>query len=134
MADIDWRVWIKTKLDAYAPLLVVVPAAQIVGSGSLEEAPGVRPFIMIRAGFESRGPFPGVSTRNATLWVHDDPGDYMRIDNIMKLCRAALEGPVSESGGVACRWAGDSTELADEGFKTICRNQSYQLQGKDGNA
>lgn len=131
MADIDWRVWAKVRLDGAAPVTAIVPAASILGAGSIEENVKNRPFIIVKVGVELPGPFPGSTVQSLTLWVHDDPGDYMKIDSILKATRDALEGAVPESGGVVCRWMGDSVDLADEGFKTICRNQTFQLNGKD---
>lgn len=130
MSDIDWRVWLKVKLDN-GTTATLVPAKRIYGAGRFEDDPGERPFIVIRCGPESRGPFPGATVRTATIWVHDDPGSYMTIDSILAAIKSDLEGAVTEAGGVAARWTGDSTELADEGFKTITRNTSYQLNGKE---
>lgn len=129
MADLDWRVWLKTKVDALAGT-TGVPAARVKAAGSADENVKVRPFIVIKAGLEIPGPFPGVSTRFASLWVHDDPGTYMTIDSILKVLKEGLDGQVLDVGGVSCRWAGDSQELADDLFKTITRNISFQLQGK----
>lgn len=128
MADINWRTWLKTKIDALA-VQTGVPAGQVLGAGSLDENIGTLPAIIIKTGVESPGPFPGVTTQSAVLWVHDAPGSYLRIDEIIKALKA-LDGQVVDSGGVACRWAGDSTELADDGFHTITRNTSFNLQGK----
>lgn len=128
MADVDWRVWLKQRVDALA-VSTGVPAARVIAAGSLEENVGTLPMIIIKTGSESPGPFPGVTTHNAILWVHDEPGSYLRIDAIIKALKA-LDVQVAVPGGVACRWIGDSTELADDGFHTITRNTSFQLQGR----
>lgn len=137
MPDLNWRTWMYGKLAGHAPLTSVVPVAQIKGAGSLDSDPGPRPFIVIRIGTERRGPFPGVSYCDAMLWVHDEPGDYLRIDNILQIVKDFLvpngrEEPVPNAGGIAITWQGHSSELADEGFRTIMRNASYQLTGKAG--
>lgn len=129
----DWRTWLYARLDA-PELTAIVPRGSHFGAGSIDENVEPRPFIVIKAGAELRGPFPGVSENFATIWVHDEPGSYTRIDDALKVIRAVLEGAVTDLGGVACRWQGDSAELADEFFGTITRNTSYRLNGKDGAA
>lgn len=128
---VNWRVWMKETLDAAG--LTGIPPAQITAAGSLEATPPVaqRPFIVIRVGPKLRGPFPGVHVHNAAIWVHDEPGDYGRIDTALEEIRAAIEGSVPEADGVAARWLGDSQELADDLLGTILRNTTYQLNGKD---
>lgn len=130
MADINWRTWLKTKLDAGATGARVGDAL-IMGAGSIEENVDGRPFIVIKVGSEGRGPFPGSTVRVATIWVHDEPGTYETIDLVLADIKADIEGPVQEAGGVSAVWTGDSVELADEGYRTITRNTTYQLNGKE---
>lgn len=132
----DWRVWTKTTLDAYAALTAEVDADAIFGAGPIDEPPGFRPFIELRFSGPFRGPFPGVSYTNLTVWVHDDPGDYMRIDAVIALVKDALSGverekQVSEANAVCARWLGDSDDLVDDGYHTISRNAVFQLSKKE---
>lgn len=141
MADATWREWVYQKLIADVGVTAIVPVASIYGGGSVTAPPANKPFIVIRQGTEVRGPYPGISATTVSVWVHDEPGDYLRIGQALKAIRAALVGAGGHTaatpgatGGVACRWAGESDDLADDFLKTIVRNASYSLNGKDGNA
>jgi hypothetical protein len=68
-------------------------------------------------------------SQNAELWAHDQPGSYARIDAILAAVRGALVGQVALPGAVACRWQGDSQDLADDGLGTITRNSAFRLVG-----
>lgn len=139
MADTDWRVWLFDRLRLNAPLTTLLPAVNMFGAGSLTVAPEVKPFMVIRLEPEQPGPYPGSNRARATLWVHDEPGDYMRIDAVLKAAKTALVGaaqvaPAAGVGAIACAWRGNSSDLSDPDYKTIMRNSTYDLIGKDGNA
>jgi hypothetical protein len=142
MSDVDWRVWTFDKLANDAALIALLSSADnIFGGGSLLAPPETKPFLVIRLDPEVRGPFIGVSRQRVTLWAHDEPGDYMALDSVLRACRAALVGSgatvgqvTGTPGGVAVSWQGDSGDLADPDYGTILRTSSYDFQGKDGNA
>lgn len=141
MSDVDWRVWLYETISNDDALLALVPADNIYGGGSLLAPPETKPFLVIRLEPEDPGPFPGVSRQRASLWAHDEPGDYMRIGSVLRACRAALVGSgatvgqvVNAAGAVAASWQGDSGDLADPDYGTILRTSSYDLMGRDGNA
>lgn len=95
----------------------------------------VRPFVVLRWGSTS----PGVSTVNRrvlTVWVHDTPSDYGRIDQIMKRVRVLLESMFAfptENGWISeVEWVGDSDDLTDDGNQTILRQGNYAIIGSGG--
>lgn len=124
----DWRTWAYAKLTANAGVGALVQDADVHGSGSLEGSPA-RPFIMLRFGPTVRGAYAGTSQTELQVWVHDEPGDYLRIQAILQAVRAALEGVVASAGAHVARWQGESQDLADDGYGTITRWASYNLVG-----
>ncbi len=128
----NWRAWIYDKLTADAAVLALVPAPRIQAAGSLEARENVKPFIVIRLGSEAPelndGDAPHITAQDATVWVHDEPGSYKRIDTIIKAVRNVLVGQVPTA--VAAIWQGDSGELSDPEQGTIVRNSTYRLYGR----
>lgn len=128
----NWRAWLYETLTADIGVTTIVPTQRINAAGSLEARQEARPFIVIRLGLEvaelNDGDAPEVTSQDATIWVHDDPGSYKRIDAILGAVRGALIGQVNSA--IACVWQGDSGELADPDQGTIVRNSSYRLLGR----
>lgn len=98
------------------------------------DTPQDRPFLQIRWGRNDVAlTKTEVGFRNLTIWVHDQPGDYTKIDTIILRLRALLPTLVGESNGLgfvmAVEWTGDSEDLSDDGHRTITRNTSFRLVG-----
>lgn len=102
------------------------------------DTPAERPFLQLRYGATTPGPARGgvgPNMRDLTIWVHDVPNDYTRIDKIVqqiKIVMLALEAEQSAltDGWLAVvEWVGDSDDLADDGHRTITRNTSYRIVG-----
>lgn len=98
------------------------------------DTPQTRPFLQLRWGRNDVGlSQTEIGRRNLTIWVHDQPGDYTRIDQIVMRLRTLLPALVGESNGLgylmAVEWSGDSEDLADDGHRTITRNTSFSLVG-----
>lgn len=96
------------------------------------DTPQTRPFLQLRWGVNAIG--LDVSTRRSlVIWVHDQPGDYTKIDQIIFRLRGlipSLIGTRDTQGylqGVV--WEGDSEDLTDDGHRTIARNTSFTLVG-----
>ncbi len=74
-----------------------------------------------------------MATRNLTIWVHDEPNDYSKIDQVVRRLRELLPGIEAaehDSGWInSIRWAGDSDDLTDDGHGTITRTTSYTIVG-----
>lgn len=130
--SMDWRTWVHSKLTtepSATALLAVVPLDGIKGAGSLTGSPKEKPFIIPRFGPKLRRNPEGPYSVSVSIWVHDEPGSYLRIEQAIGLIKPLLEGPVAMAGAVSCEWAGDSGDLADDGFGTIVRNTSFILVG-----
>lgn len=96
------------------------------------DTPPQRPFLQLRWGRNDEG-LDVVTRRSLTIWVHDEPGDYGRIDSIILRLRQllpVLEGMSNGAGHLmAVEWTGDSEDLADDGHRTITRWASFSLVG-----
>lgn len=126
----NWRQWIYTTLSAAGPVTAIVPSVRIISSGALTGRPNATPFLVVRVMPLTRELAEGVAhSQNAEIWAHDQPGSYARIDNVLAAVRAALVGQVALPGAVACRWQGDSGDLADDGLGTISRNSAFRCIG-----
>lgn len=136
MADmVDWRSWSYARLGGSLELAIVgVPIGSIYGAGSLEGKPASMPFIVITFGEELADirddGVPTVASQYMTLWAHDEPGDYLRIDAVLEACKLALVGQVAVPGGIVARWEGNSGDLSDDRYGTIVRNSEYRLIGR----
>jgi hypothetical protein len=98
------------------------------------DTPQTRPFLQIRWGLNEIGlKNTAVSRRTLTVWVHDEPGDYTRIDEILYRVKSLLPTLDGQSNGlghvVSIEWTGDSEDLADDGHGTITRNTGFSLVG-----
>lgn len=107
----------------------VVPAAVLSGD---VDTPSERPFVQLRW----NNTIPGLGTvdrRDLVVWVHDEPGDYDRIDSIIrriKTIMGSLVGLPHEEGHLmTCEWTGDSADLTDDGHGTITRTTSFSIVG-----
>jgi hypothetical protein len=96
------------------------------------DTPEARPFMQLRWGVNNVG-LDVVTRRFLVVWVHDEPGDYSRIDRIIQRLRVLLpllEGTVDGSQSIlAVEWTGDSEDLTDDGHRTIARTASFTLVG-----
>lgn len=98
------------------------------------DTPVNRPFLQLRWGRNDQAlSKTQIGRRTLTVWVHDEPGDYTRIDLIVQRVRDILLPMAGQSNGfghvIAVEWSGDSEDLTDDGHKTIARNTSFSLVG-----
>lgn len=65
------------------------------------------------------------------LWAHDRGQDYMRIDALLERGRQLITGAAQYTAAgetlVAARWAGDSPDLYDDGFRTVTKHADFQV-------
>lgn len=118
----------------------IVNDATLMGMGITEDGsfavdmdtPQARPFLQLRWGRNDEG-LDVVTRRNLVIWVHDQPGDYGRIDSIISRLRALILSlaaqPNVDGWLMGAEWAGDSEDLTDDGHRTIARNTSFVLVG-----
>lgn len=114
------------------PILVglgIVPLGVLTGD---VDTPEQRPFIQARWNNTTPG-IDVASRRDVVLWVHDTPGDYDRIDSVIrriKTIMASLVGvPHSAGHLMVAEWTGDSADLTDDGHGTITRTTSFSVVG-----
>lgn len=126
----NWRQHLKAQMDA----IKAANGFDVYAGGSLTGSPEKRPFIVINVGSDfpelNDGDVPAWSKRSASIWVHDDPGSYDKIDTIIKAIRDKLVGQVAQADAICITWDGDSDQFADDMMGTIVRNTSYQLIGR----
>jgi len=123
----DWRTFVYARLLAEAGVTDLVPAARIYGAGAMTGHPGAVPFLVLRFGPDESRAGRAAREGECAVWAHDDPGSYLRIDEVLAAVRVALDAPVSEAGAVAVEWQGMSGDLSDDQLDTITRNASYRL-------
>lgn len=130
---LDVRRWVYARLiadDGIRQLLGDPP--RVVGTLGGEESavPAAKPFAVIRQGPTMRYMPEGGVTTDVTIWVHDDPDGYTRIDQVIGVIRELLEGQIGDPDGIAVSWSGDSQDLADDARKTNVRTTSYRLASR----
>lgn len=125
------RTIVRLALTADAPLATLGVVPEGVLSGDVD-TPEQRPFIQLRWNNTSPG-LDVVSRRDLVVWIHDMPGDYDRIDSVIrriKTVMASLVGVAHSSGHLmVAEWTGDSADLTDDGHGTITRTTSFSLVG-----
>lgn len=132
----DWRTWVYQRLINDVDITADVPAEQIFTGASLTGVPAARPFIVVTFGTNLAelhdGDMPSATSQRGVIQAHDDPGDYLRIDRILKNVRTLLAGATAgkNGGGIMGMWEGDSGDLSDDLFKTILRQGEYRFVGK----
>lgn len=122
---------IMNMLTTNDPLLNEIPADRWFGSGAVVDTPA-RPFAEIRFG----GVFPGlgrVKRRRLEVWIHDEEGDYERIDHIIGLVKDVLDGAehvfYENVELISSEWKGDSTDLFDDGYRTNTKSTGFDVIG-----
>jgi len=100
-------------------------------SANATDSPTYRPFVIIRwedhtATFADRGP------QNLTIWVHDDGQDYARVNDMLQRIREVMADAVHVVGNdgdtlTESRWLGSSSDLYDDGYRTITRNATFRV-------
>lgn len=113
-----------------------VPPDRVFQTGSVDTNP-VTPFIVYR----QSGHFPGVTKRSKVrqqsleIWVHDEPGDYSRIDGILNRIEQTFDAVVHASAAEgesigSADFESRSPDLDDDGFGTICKMTNYTITGR----
>lgn len=132
------RTWVYQKVMATPSL--GVPGARVysVGAvGRLGDTPD-RPFIVIREMLIAPSLLPSwpVDNRPYQIWVHDDPGSMMRIDQAIGAVRVYLPEQAPTVFGdeeiFACEWNAMSDDLYDDHHKTNTRHADFTLKVKGG--
>lgn len=120
--------------DVYAtngPFMALLPGG-LFGDRQEFQVPEAKPFGVLL----SEGPLPGVKTHRqyrSQLWVHDEPGDYTRIDNVLKEAENLLTAVLPRTlNGVwlnDVQWLGVSGDLSDDARRTNVKYVTFLLTG-----
>jgi hypothetical protein len=114
-----------------------LPSTGVFLAGTTD-TPDERPFLALAWGNENRGlsweSQPG--TRELVIWVHDIPGDYERIDAIIKRIRTLLSTSVHVEGLdgytlTQADWTGTSGDLQDDGHGTFVRTVGFTVVSRE---
>lgn len=112
-------------------LLDDIPEDRWFGSGSIVDTPA-RPFAEIRFGGVFRGMGP-VKRRRLEVWVHDEEGDYTRIDRIIAGLKRVLDGAehvfYEDVELIYASWVSDSTDLYDDKYRTNTKSTGFDVIG-----
>lgn len=123
-------------IAANPDVVAEVPADRWYQAGSVAENP-VKPFGIYR--LSSTG--PGVTRRSPSrevrleMWIHDEPGSYLRIDRLLSALERTFEAVVHASAAEGesisqAHFDSRSPDLNDSGFGSICKATIYTLTGK----
>lgn len=112
-------------------------ALGVISSGVLSgdiDTPEARPFLNLKWGTTNPAPFGGAAQQSTlTIWVHDEPNDYERIDAICRRLRVLLPSLVgmqdTDDYVSQVAWTGDGIDLKDDGHRTITRQANYLING-----
>jgi len=132
----DVRSWQQAKLAGDATLVGMLGAgaASVVSVSSFESVPEAKPFVVHRLGLsvpELRDDNRTVTmTTPASYWIHDLPGDYLRIDGIANKIQEILELSTPDSLVIQANWQDTSEELRDPEMGTILRVVRFRLVHK----
>jgi hypothetical protein len=98
------------------------------------DTPKVRPMIVLNWGRTNPG-MGAINRRLLQVWIHDNPGDYERIDRCLQHVRAAFDDIAGINTGTAGQWLsqidweGDSDNLVDDVVGTFARYGEYTFTG-----
>lgn len=126
------RQWLHETLTADATLMALLQGGVHAARG-FDSVPATKPFLVHRGSTDTPDIMDGnvavASTRYWWVWVHDDPGDYTRIDDVLDRVRIVLQGARggSQSGIVVARWIDSSDDLFDDQMGTVCRYDRYTI-------
>jgi len=110
-----------------------ITASTIFASNAVDTVTA-SPFLVLR--WEEQTARWGIANQRGkqllTVWAHDRTGDYSRINAILKrvetILTLALHVPGTDGMTLTqCEWRGESSDLYDDGFKTITRNSAYDV-------
>jgi hypothetical protein len=125
----NWRRWAYDTIRLDDVISGIMPVTNIHAAGSLNSIPRVKPFVIINHAPSFRS---NVRTQvgGLVISVHDDPGDYGRIDSILNRIRELFNDAIpGQPGSTVVEWLNDSTDLADDGYGTIMRQSSFRTVG-----
>jgi hypothetical protein len=125
------RAAVNLALSTNLDLLVLGLQPEQTYAANAIDTPIEKPFIVMR--WEEVTPaFKDKGTQGLTVWVHDELGDYTRIDLMLEKVKEILTAMVHVAGSdgrviTLIEWTGDSPDFWDDGFNTITRNSGFRV-------
>lgn len=119
------RTWVYDQMMGHTAMNVIV-GQRIYSTTSLQKAPSQKPFIMYRQ-LSNRPDMRGddgslVKDENWLIFVHDIPGDYLQIDQLLRYLRELFEDTYDQGNGIIrSMWLEDSEDFRDDDMGTILK-------------
>ena len=126
------RTWLRNTLGSIPALLDNIPLERMLQGESLLTAQLVKPFLVFRFGNRTNEnlaeDMPLVGRQFLSIYLHDVPADYSRIDQLeMTVIHGLnLSNSVPDSI-ITTRYLETSRDLDDQALKTIYRYLRFQL-------
>lgn len=126
------RVWLRTTLGSIPELLDNIPLDRMIQGESLLTAQIEKPFLVYRFGNRTNEDLaedmPGVGRQFLSIFLHDVPADYSRIDQMeMAVIHGLNLANSRDEGIITTRYLETSRDLDDQALKTIYRYLRFQL-------
>lgn len=126
------RTWLRNTLATIPELLDHIPLERMWQGESLLTAQLEKPFLVYRFGNRTNEDLaedmPGVGRQFISIYLHDVPADYSRIDQMeMAVIHGLNLAKSPEEGVIAARYLETSRDLDDQALKTIYRYLRFQL-------
>lgn len=119
-----------------AEIVALIPASRWGARGSVYEDVLDRPFGIITTVGDNRflrGARREEPPRDFEIWVHDNPGSYVRIDDVMALLRKRFEATADfQFGGQRLAQVdvqSESPDLEDDIQRTVTRSLRVRVTG-----
>jgi hypothetical protein len=126
------RTWLINVLGASAPLLDFIPFERMLQGESVLSADITKPFLVYRFGNKTSEDLaedmPDVARQFLSIYLHDAPADYSRIDEMeMAVIHGLNLASSEEESVVTTRYLETSRDLDDQALGTIYRYVRFQL-------
>lgn len=128
------RTWIYERMNGDGALTSELPGG-IHASTSLDHTPHEKPFVMYRSVAnvpDLRGDdIDQTATETFLIFVHDQPGDYLAIDEILSRAYFLFSNVTDPSAGIIrSNWLETSEDFRDEDMGTIMKYLRVQVKYK----
>lgn len=126
------RAWFYQRMTADATLMALVPGG-IHQTTKVRETPHQKPYLMYRTIAHrpsDRGDDRDIANiENYLVFVHDVPGDYLKIDAILARLKYIFVDAKDQAAGISrVFWLEDSEDFRDEDMGTILRYARFSVR------
>ena len=118
---------VRGSVIADTALTNIIPASRWIDSSAVLDKPPTRPFAVFRYGELQHVAKPG-AFRLLRVWVHDTPGSYKQIEEVLRLLRANLERLSDKQSKILCiEWQSDGEDLSDPTYNTVFKVATFRI-------